>query len=141
MNEINKEDTIKKWSALIDNMNLGDDKKSWLSDYAQKSMCPDNPGGPGHGTQSLPDNFPSILPMAMKVAAQTIGQDLVSVQPMGVTITEEMENEVKAINRERKIEAITDDKEFQEMKIQDHPDYKTPPSIKLCYLDFKYENE
>lgn len=89
------------------------------------------------GTGSFSDNmFPSILPMASRVAAQTIGMDLVSVVPMRL-VTEEMKNEVKAINRERKIESIVEDKEFEEMKIKDHPQYSGPKG-NLMYMDFKY---
>jgi hypothetical protein len=43
-------------------------------------------------------------------------------------------------NRDRKIESIVDDKEFEQMKIEDHPDYVKPklPSGQLFYMDFKY---
>lgn len=81
--------------------------------------------------------FPSILPIAMQVASRTIGMDLVNVQPMG-NITDEMIREVNSENRDRKIDSITDDKEYEEMKIQDHPDYIEGPKGKLFYIDFKY---
>ncbi len=77
-----------------------------------------------------------ILPVASRLASHSIGMDLVSVSPMG-TVTEEIKNEVKATNRERKIESIVDNKEFEEMKISDHPDYSGPKG-KLMYLDFRY---
>jgi hypothetical protein len=78
----------------------------------------------------------------MRVAARTIGQDLVSVKPMESINHEEMDrikNEVKAENRERKIDALTENKDFEEMKVEEHPDYKIPgPTGKLFYLDFQY---
>ena len=80
-------------------------------------------------------DFPTLLPVAMKIAARTIGLDLVSVVTMGGS--PDLVDEVKSINRDRKIEAITEDKPYEEMKVQDHPDYKGP-SGNLFYMDYSY---
>jgi len=88
------------------------------------------------------ENF-SILPIAMKVAAKTIALDLVSVSPMG-NISEEMnkiKKDVSVENRDRKISAIVDGKEFQEMKVEEHPTYNSGPKGQLFYLDFKYNDD
>lgn len=54
---------------------------------------------------------------------------------------ERIEKEVKTENRDRKIDAVTEDKEYNEMKIEDHPEYgKGGPSGKLFFLDFKYDS-
>jgi hypothetical protein len=85
--------------------------------------------------------FPSILPMVKKLAAQTIGLDLVPVQPIGMNSEEELErikNEVKKENRDRKIDSITENSDFKEMKIEEHPEFKSGPKMDLLYLDFKY---
>jgi hypothetical protein len=80
----------------------------------------------------------------MKVSAQTIGTDLVSVAPIGGGNTsdklKEIREDVKIENRDRKIESIVEDKEFEEMKVEDHPDYIKPkgPLGQLFYLDFQY---
>lgn len=87
----------------------------------------------------------SILPIAIKVAAQTISMDLVSVSPLGTVNEKEMDRikrEVTSENRERKINSLTENSEYEEMKISDHPDYLTKgPSGELFYLDFKYKSE
>ena len=76
----------------------------------------------------------------MKVAAKTVGLDLVSVQPMsgpGGTSHEEMDRikaEIKAENRGGKIDSILEGKEFKEKDISEHPDYKGPVP-NLFYLD------
>ena len=53
------------------------------------------------------------------------------------TEMESIRQDVKIENRDRKIESIVEDKEFEEMKVEDHPDYKGP-SGQLFYMDFKY---
>lgn len=85
--------------------------------------------------------FPSILPQVKAVFSKTIGLDLVPVQPIGMNSEEELErikNEVKEENRDRKIDSITENSDFKEMKIEDHPEFKSGPKIDLSYLDFKY---
>lgn len=70
-----RKDTQNKWDNLIGNMGLTGSKASWMSQYA------------GLQSQSITQsNFPSIFPIAMKVAAQTVGLDLVSVQPMSAPL-------------------------------------------------------
>lgn len=99
-------------------------------------------------TQSTSE-FPSLLPIAMKVAAKTISQDL-----GGFASQEEIEavkNKVIAENRQGKIDSIVDDKPFTEKKLEDDEEYKelmkkgvTPmsgPSGNLFYLDFKYGDD
>ena len=69
--------------------------------------------------------------------------DLVSVQPLpgpGGNTKEEMDRiqaEIKAENRQGKIDSVIENKEYKEKEIKDHPDYKGP-NIDLIYLDFKY---
>ena len=78
----------------------------------------------------------------MKISAQTVGLDLVATKPMsspGGTSEETMQRikaEVKAENRERKINNLLDGEEYQEMDITEHSDYNGPGN--LFYFDFKY---
>jgi hypothetical protein len=57
---------------------------------------------------------------------------------------QEVYDEVKAINRDRKIESVVEDKPFVEMDIKEHPRYNegvkpmSGPKGQLFYLDFKY---
>lgn len=51
-----------------------------------------------------------------------------------------IKSDLKAENRDRKIESLVDDKEFKEMKVEEHPDYKAPepPRATLMYMDIVY---
>lgn len=144
-----EKDKIKdKWGPIINSMGLTGSKADWMAEYANSHFDKENDKKidtllnntlASDGTTS---DFPSILPMAMRLASQTVGLDLVSVKPLDSFNTDEelerMKNEVKAENRERKIDALTENKDFEEMKVEEHPDYKTGPKPKLFYLDFQY---
>jgi hypothetical protein len=82
-----------------------------------------------------PKDFFDLLPLPMKVSAKTIGLDLPDVVPMGATL--DLTAEVRRINRGRKIEAVVEGKPYEEMMVQDHPDYRGP-SGSLFYLDYSY---
>lgn len=77
----------------------------------------------------------NILPMVNRVFAKTLSQDLVNMDFFG--ITPDMREQVKRINRDRKIEAVTEDKPYEEMRVEDLPEYRGP-SGKLFYLDYSY---
>lgn len=129
MNKEEKEKMMSKWAALIGSHESKTTK--WDHKGSQQGLS---------DMGSIKDNdFDKIaFPLVRQVSAQTIGMNLVSVQPIHMEPSEEVKNEVKVINRERKIESITDDKEFEEMKVEHHPDYKGSPKGKLFYMDFKY---
>ena len=67
-----RKDTQDKWNNLIGNMGLTGSKSTWMSQYV----------GLQSQTTTSTSSFPSMFPIAMKVAAQTIGLDLVSVKPL-----------------------------------------------------------
>lgn len=90
-------------------------------------------------------DFPSLLPIAMRTAARTISQDLVSVQPMappGGLSQEEFDrikSEVKKENRDGKIDALIEGKDFKEMKLEDHPDWEESIQGRLFYMNYTYD--
>jgi hypothetical protein len=92
------------------------------------------------------EEFPGLFPLAMKIAAQTIGQDLVSVQPMagpGGMSQEERERieaEIKQKNRDSKIDSLIEGTEYKEGKVEEHPDYKPGSGGKLFYMDYTYNS-
>ena len=143
MNIPSKEETMKKWAPILEKMGMTGSKADWMSEYAEmhskSEITPNNTL-----SNTTTEDFPTLLPMAMKVSAQTIGLDIVSVMPIGGGNTsdklKEIRDDVKIENRDRKIESIVEDKEFEEMKVEDHPDYIKPkgPSGQLFYLDFQY---
>lgn len=136
MKKVSKEDTLKKWDSILGNMGISEDKKDW-SQYAELQSN-------NEITPVSQPNFGSLLPIAMKVASQTIAQDLVPVQPMGGGNSgkemEKIRSDIKIENRDRKIDSLVEGKDFEEMKNEDHPDYIKPkgPSSQLFYLDFVY---
>lgn len=133
-----REETMKKWAPILEGMGVTGSRASWMSEYAQ--MHADSEAALSN-TQSHEATFPSFLPMAMKVSAQTVGLDLVSVVPMGSNTQEEIDKikaEVAAENRDRKIDSVVEGKEFEEMKIQEHPEFEGGPSAELFYLDYSY---
>ena len=140
----NEEKTLKKWSPILDSMGLTGSKADWMAEYANKQneTLQENTL-PSEGTTS---DFPSLLPIVMRVAAKTISQDI-----GGFASKEEIDsvkNRITQENRDGKIESIIDDKPFTEKKLEEDQEYKelmrkgvTPmsgPSGQLFYLDFKY---
>jgi hypothetical protein len=69
-----RKDTQDKWNNLIGNMGLTGSKATWMSQYTQQQSQQIN--------TSTSSSFTNMFPIAMKVAAQTIGLDLVSVKPL-----------------------------------------------------------
>lgn len=133
MEKLNKEETLKKWDS------------EWMSQYAELHATNEIVTTPDSIITSQPtDNNNILFPMAKRIFAQTIGQDLVSVAPMGGGNSgdemKKIKQEVKIENRDRKIDALVEGKDFEEMKTEDHPDYIKPsgPSGHLFYLDYTY---
>lgn len=110
MAQIDLNKAMKKWSPLLENMGVeGTERLEWMSEYAEFHSINENayanlgnfqgmgnvanpvvsalPGNAlGTGDFSSPgsgsgDYGQQLLPVAMKIAAQTIGLDLVSVKP------------------------------------------------------------
>lgn len=140
--ENSSEEIMKKWAPIFESIGVTHSHLGNLSQLAQnqEDFVVEN----NTSTQTDSIDFP-LLPIAKKITAQTIGLDLVQVQPIGggnsSTELEKIRNEVKVENRDRIIESISEGKEFEEMKIEDHPDYVKPvgPKGQLFYMDFKYD--
>ena len=74
---MNKKDIMNKWAPILSSMGVTGSKANWLSQYAE--MHSTNESKIEENT-TVNDNF--FFPVAMRVASQTIGMDLVGVQPM-----------------------------------------------------------
>ncbi len=97
---------MKKWAPILDALRVQDDeKRAWMSEYAEMHQMNENvgyatlnqngmgrvlapvvstvPGATwqGDGAIGSGDVAQNLLPVAMKIAAQTIGLDLVAVKP------------------------------------------------------------
>jgi hypothetical protein len=108
---IDKSKAIKKWSPVLENMGVTGERVEWMSEYAEFHSINENAyvnasnvSGMGGVISAQPSTLPgqtitgtlalgtspltgsgdvgqNLLPVAMKIAAQTIGLDLVAVKP------------------------------------------------------------
>lgn len=97
-----RKDTQDKWNNIIGNIGLTGSKATWMSQYA---------GLQSQTTTSTSSSFTNMLPIAMKVAAQTIGLDLVSVKPLSAPLNflpyiDYQYGDTKHTTRKRKINNI-----------------------------------
>jgi hypothetical protein len=141
MKKPNKEDIMKKWSSILGPMGMTGSQLDNLSQLAENQS--------NHILEETKsEDFPSLLPIAMKVAARTISNDLIFASKEEI---DEVKKKVQSENRDGKIEAIIEGGEFTEKKLEDDEEYKelmkkgvTPmsgPSGTLFYLDYKYGDE
>ena len=143
---MSKDDLMKKWAPIIDSMGATGSKADWLSQYAQMISNNESKIEGNTLTSDTTTEFPSLLPMAMKVASKTIGMDLVNIKPlaspgMSQEEVDRINNEIKKENRDSKIDALIEGKDFKEMKPEEHPDWKEGPIGSLLYMDFKYGSQ
>lgn len=139
-----KDKIYNKWDPIVNSMGLTGSKADWMAEYTSKQIetLQENT----LASEEVSSEFPSLLPIAMRVAARTIGQDI-----GGFASKEEIDsvkNRITQENRDGKIESIIDDKPFTEKKLEEDQEYKdlmkrgvTPmsgPSGQLFYLDFQY---
>lgn len=92
----------------------------------------------------MSDEFNIIFPIAIRVSAHTLANDLVTVAPIGGISDKEIEriqNEIKIENRDKKLNSILEGVPYVEMKPKDHPDWKGLPISKLFYMDYKYNSK
>jgi hypothetical protein len=135
MKQPSKEDLMKKWAPILGSMGMTGSQLDSLSQLAENQSNQIL-------EETKTEEFPTLLPTAMKISAQTIGMDLVSVQPMsgpgGMSEEERkrIEAEVKQKNRDGKIDSLIEGTEYKEEKMEDHPDYKEGGS--LFYIDYTY---
>lgn len=107
---IDSQKAMKKWSPVLENMGVTGDRVEWMSEYAEFHSINENAyvnasnvAGMGSVIAAQPSNIAgstignnfsanggtigsgdvgqNLLPVAMKIAAQTIGLDLVAVKP------------------------------------------------------------
>ena len=107
---IDKQKAVKKWSPVLENMGVVGERVDWMAEYAEFHSINENAyanasnvAGMGGVVAAQPSNLAgstiggnwsgqggsggsgdvgqNLLPVAMKIAAQTIGLDLVAVKP------------------------------------------------------------
>lgn len=156
---------LEKDSPIIDDLNtVSSEQSSWMEDYTkmheitQNQMTnmmgipPEELGTDEPNVSPEENRLPSLLPIAMKVAARTISQELVSVQPLGALgipsdKVGEIEKRLEQENREGKIDSVIDNKNFKEKTLEDDKEYKRlvkkygTSRIDLMYLDYIYGDD
>jgi len=139
MKKINKEDIIKKWESILGPMGITGSQLENLSQLVE------NQSNQIFG-QTKSEEFPSLLPLAMKVSSKLVSSEL-----SGFASKEEIDavkSKVQSENRDGKIQSITEGVEFTEKKLEDDQEYQelmkkgvsplSAPSGVLFYLDYKY---
>jgi hypothetical protein len=147
MNQPSKEDIMKKWSAILGPMGVTGsqlDNLSQLVENQSNQILEENT----LAAETTSPDFPSLLPMAMKVAAKTISMDLIFASQEEI---DDVKSRVQSENRDGKIEAIIEGDEFTEKKLEDDEEYQklmkkgvTPlsaPLGQLFYIDYKYGDD
>ena len=138
MKQPNKEEIMKKWANILGPMGMTGSQLDNLTQLAENQSNQIL-------EETKTEDFPSLFPIAMKIASKTIGQDLVSVQPMsgpgGMSKEEKerIEAEIKQKNRDGKIDSLIEGTEYKEEKVEEHPDYK-PGDSPLFYMDYTYNS-
>jgi len=98
--------------------------KRWSSILEQH----ENTGLMNSGTQSINNQMVDFLPLVTKAFVGSVALDLVPVIPMdGSNSPDEfkkMRSDIKIENRERRIDSVIGGIKIEEMKIEDHKDYK-----------------
>jgi hypothetical protein len=138
---------MKKWSAILGPMGITGsqlDNLSQLAENQSNHILEENT----LATETTSPEFPSLLPIAMKVAARTISNDLIFASKEEI---DDVKSRIQSENRDGKIEAVIEAGEFTEKKLEDDEDYKelmkkgvspmSAPSGTLFYLDYKYGDE
>lgn len=138
MEKPSKEDIMKKWAPVLESMGMTGSQLDNLSQLAENQSNQIL-------EETKTEEFPSLLPIAMRVAAKTISNDLIFASQEEIN---QVKKKVQSENRDGKIEAIIEDKEFTEKKLEDDEEYKelmkkgvkpmSAPSGTLFYLDYKY---
>lgn len=107
------QEKIDKWKSVLGQMGVTGSKADFLSEYAE--LHNNNEAK----IEESSNDLPNLLPITMKITAKTIGQDLVTVAPIGGGNSgdemKKIKQEVKIENRDRKINAVVEE-EYKEMK-------------------------
>ena len=144
MEKSSKEDIINKWSSILGPMGMTGsqlDNIAQLVENQSNHILKENT----LTTDTTSLDFPSLLPIAMRVSSKLISNELIFASQEEI---EEVKKKVQTENRDGKIEAIVEGSEFTEKKLEDDEEYKklmkkgvsplSAPSGVLHYLDYIY---
>jgi hypothetical protein len=128
-----------KWkTSSLESMRITGSKGDFLSEYTES-----------HSKDEVSQNEESnsfLLPISLKVTAKSISSDLIFASKEEI---DKVKNRIQVDNRDGKIDAVLEDKDFIEKKLEDDEEYNklmkkgvkpmSAPTGQLFYLDYKYE--
>ena len=84
MKQPNKEELMKKSAPILESMGSGSTNSHWERRTYESSNLDQLAENQSNQIveETKSEEFPSLLPMAMKISAKTVGLDIVSVKPM-----------------------------------------------------------
>lgn len=140
---LDKQKILDKWRPFLNSLSIQDENnQEWFTNYAEQVEHLQPIIETRVNTSG--DTAPTLLPVAMKICAQTIGLDLVSVQPTSFPLHHETEEEKDT--RERMIQAKNRIKKLKEILGEEYneDDYKPIEEpkldiVSLLYIDYKFD--
>jgi len=155
--KLTTQEAIDKWQPVLDSMGITGSKADWMSQYAEAHSTNQNDPNNvwqqqqtlwGQHTATSSNSFSNLaFPLVRRVMAQTLS--------MGdEKLLEEAKIKVAATNRDRKIDSILSDADYEELKLEDTEEYQeylksgldsvkplSAPTGQLFYLDYKYDDK
>lgn len=134
----NKEKELEKWKTIIES--IPEEKKGWLEQYAQQhslgilsnANIPPETGT----TDGFSEHFSSLLPIAMKVSAHTIGAGGTR-KSKAQQLRENRLNKLRQLDGKKPNIVLPDDEKVPGL-VSVQP--LSAPSGQLLYMDFKYSD-
>lgn len=133
--KIDKTKALEKWGSVIESLRT--EKKGWLEQYAQQhslGILSDVNITPETGDTL--DQFPSLLPIAMKVASHTVGAGGRR-KSKAQQLRENRLNKLRQIGGKEPNVVLPDDEEVPGL-VSVQP--LSAPTGLLMYMDFKYSD-
>ena len=157
--KINKEDVQKKWKPFLDNMNISEDKKGWLLQYAEKHQIDNDlmercifgpmPTSSQQTNSGITNTLPPLLPIARRVHAQTLvsggygDEDPERIQRRNRIIKLkrilDKKSFRKMVSRSEETEIMKEEREWEDGLVSVQP--MSLPTGNLMFMDFVYETE
>ena len=135
---MDKENIIKKWEGVLGKIGLTGSQLDNISQLAENQSNQIL-------EETKTEEFPILLPIAMKLAAKSISNDLIFASDEEI---KSVKDRVVQENRDGKLGSILEDEVFVEKRLEDDDEYKKlkskgvsplgAPTGHLFYMDYKY---
>ena len=136
--KMDKQKIIEKWEGVLGKIGLTGSQLENISQLAENQSNQIL-------EETKTEEFPTLLPMAMKLAAKPISNDLFFASDEEI---KSVKDRVIQENRDGKLGSILEDEVFVEKRLEDDDEYKKlkskgvsplgAPTSQLFYIDYKY---